>query len=64
MNDIDINRLATYNDEVSRGIVHTPEWRAEMARLQADFYLWLADPEAAVQRLRDAGVPISPGYRP
>ena len=29
--------LATYNSEVSRGIAHTPEWDALMAKLQAAF---------------------------
>jgi len=31
------NELATYNAEVARGIVHTPEWQHRMAELQADF---------------------------
>jgi hypothetical protein len=29
--------LATYNSEVSRGIIHTPEWDALMGELQAAF---------------------------
>ena len=29
--------LATYNSEVARGIVHTPEWDARMAEDQARF---------------------------
>lgn len=29
--------LATYNAERARGILHTPEWRAEMATLQAEW---------------------------
>jgi hypothetical protein len=29
--------LATYNAELSRGIVHTPEWDARMAAEQARF---------------------------
>lgn len=31
--------LATYNAEVARGIAHTPEWRAKMAKLQEAFDL-------------------------
>ena len=30
-------RLATYNAEVARGIVHTPEWNERMHREQAIF---------------------------
>lgn len=29
--------LATYNAEVSRGVVHTPEFAAQMALRQAEF---------------------------
>ena len=29
--------LAIYNAEVARGIMHTPEWHARMADLQAKF---------------------------
>ena len=29
--------LATYNAEVARGIVHTPEWKEQMAKWQAMF---------------------------
>lgn len=29
--------LAAYNAERARGIVHTPEWDAHMAKLQAEF---------------------------
>lgn len=29
--------LATYNAEVARGIVHTPEWDARMAEKQARY---------------------------
>lgn len=32
------DRLATYNAEVGRGIVHTPEYDAEMAKQQAAFH--------------------------
>lgn len=41
--------LFTYNAEVSRGIVHTPAWKARMAELQAE---WDEDRESArVDRL-------------
>lgn len=33
--------LATYNAEVARGIMHTPEWAAQMAVLQAEYGAWL-----------------------
>ena len=56
------DRLATYNTEVYRGVVHTPEYVEQMAALQVEHDTWLADSEAAVQRLGDAGVPISPGF--
>ena len=29
--------LATYNAEVSRGLVHTPEWKAKMAEKQKQY---------------------------
>jgi hypothetical protein len=32
--------LATYNGEVSRGILHTPEKVEQMRQLQADFNAW------------------------
>lgn len=32
-----ISRLATYNSEVHRGLVHTPEWKAFMASEQVWF---------------------------
>ena len=31
------NTLGTYNSEIARGIVHTPEWDAEMAEEQRLF---------------------------
>lgn len=31
------DRLATYNEECARGIVHTPEWDQRMAVLQGRF---------------------------
>ena len=39
MNHFDLNRLGTYNAEVSRGIVHTDEWKAAMAALQEQWNL-------------------------
>ncbi len=35
MTDIDV--LGRYNAEISRGIMHTPEWQAKMAELQSRF---------------------------
>jgi hypothetical protein len=32
--------LAQYNSERARGLVHTPEWDARMAALQAEFDEW------------------------
>ncbi len=32
--------LTTYNSEVARGLVHTPEWAARMARLQVEYEAW------------------------
>ena len=34
------DELATYNSEVARGIVHTPEWKEKMAREQRRFRDW------------------------
>jgi hypothetical protein len=34
------SRLAAYNSEVSRGIVHTPEYDAKMAEEQRQFDAW------------------------
>lgn len=33
----EVNTLATYNTERSRGILHNPEWRDRMAELQARY---------------------------
>jgi hypothetical protein len=32
--------LATYNAEVGRGIMHTPEWDASMAALKREYDEW------------------------
>jgi hypothetical protein len=32
--------LATYNSEVARGLLHTPEWKAKMAAEQERFNRW------------------------
>ena len=34
------NRLAKYNGEVRRGILHTQEYDAEMAQLQREYNQW------------------------
>jgi hypothetical protein len=36
----DFDELHRYNAEVQRGIVHTEEWRARMAPLQARWDEW------------------------
>ena len=46
---MDFETLATYNAEVARGIVHTPEWDARMADLQREFD---ARVEAAIEQGR------------
>lgn len=33
----DVERLATYNSERTRGIVHTSEWQDKMKLLQQEF---------------------------
>ena len=33
----DVNRLATYNSEITRGIVHTEDYDKEMKTLQAEY---------------------------
>lgn len=33
----EVERLAIYNAEVSRGIAHTDQWRQQMERLQRRF---------------------------
>jgi hypothetical protein len=35
----DVEKLARYNSEVARGIVHTDEWKAKMAAMQKTFNL-------------------------
>ena len=37
MTQTEVTRLATYNAERARGIMHTPEWGAQMAELQQRF---------------------------
>lgn len=32
--------LSTYNAEVVRGIVHTPEWKAQMTEKQKAYDMW------------------------
>lgn len=36
-------RLAGYNSEVDRGIVHTQEYDARMAALQKEFEAWILE---------------------
>jgi hypothetical protein len=44
--------LATYNAEVARGIVHTPEYDEYMAQVQRD---WKETYQPAAQKIWDAG---------
>ena len=37
MNRYDVEQLATYNSEVSRGIVHTKEYNQKMKDMQEQF---------------------------
>ena len=37
LTDFELNALAVYNGERGHGLVHTPEYDAEMKRLQAIF---------------------------
>lgn len=37
LGDGDLDKLAAYNAERARGIVHTPEWDERMARAQTEF---------------------------
>jgi hypothetical protein len=39
--DQKFKELADYNTRVSKGIVHTPEYDARMAELQAEFDEWI-----------------------
>lgn len=51
--------LATYNAERARGIVHTPEYTAQMARLQAEFNRWRR--EESIRELGEDGLWGVPG---
>jgi hypothetical protein len=37
LTDKELMRLCAYNAEHARGIVHTPEWTAQMAELQEKY---------------------------
>ena len=37
LTDFEVNALAIYNGELGHGLAHTPEYDAEMERLQAIF---------------------------
>jgi hypothetical protein len=59
---VGIDELAVYNAEVSRGIVHTPEWKALMAERQRQFDEWQdakfveEHPNHTLIKLADGGV--------
>jgi hypothetical protein len=60
--DESFEALARYNAEVARGLVHTPEWAAEMARVQRAFDEQAA---AAVARWRQPdGAVVLPARMP
>ena len=53
---VSFETLAAYNAEVARGIVHTPEWDAQMAGLQREFDAQAeAWAEAALQQWKQPG---------
>lgn len=35
--------LANYNTEVAHGLVHTDEWKTQMAKLQAEYNVWVRE---------------------
>jgi hypothetical protein len=37
LNKLELDKLANYNGEVLRGLLHSEEWKAEMERLQVRF---------------------------
>ena len=43
LSPVEVNMLGNYNAEVSRGLVHTEHWHAEMGRLQRRYSRWLRD---------------------
>ncbi len=45
-------RLAIYNSEVARGLVHTPDYDEQMADLQASFDKWSAQQFGVVVPVR------------
>ena len=51
MTDSDMHRLATYNAEINRGILHGKPYRRAMAKLQRQFNL---EHEAIAAAERDA----------
>jgi hypothetical protein len=49
LSGVELNQLGTYNAERARGIMHTAQWQAQMAILQARFN---EDERARVERRR------------
>lgn len=50
MSDHDLNKLAIYNGEKARGVVHTAEWDRHMAELQTQFD---AEKEREIREMRE-----------
>jgi hypothetical protein len=47
MTEQDFHELSSYNGEVARGLVHTPEWKAKMAVFQERWNRWAVEQAAA-----------------
>jgi len=43
MTEDEFHQLATYNGEIGRGLVHTPEWKAKMAVSQERWNRWAVE---------------------
>lgn len=53
MTEQDFHELAAYNGEVSRGLVHTAEWKAKMVVFQERWNRWVVEQQdRAGQALR------------
>ena len=48
----DYDMLATYNAEVSRGIVHNSDYTKKMQQLQEEYYKALTVPKELLERRR------------
>ncbi len=57
MNAGDVERLATFNGERARGLLHRPDYVEEMAALKAQF-----DAETRTEALRQGHIVVGPTY--